>query len=526
VAGFPYTAERDAALAELRRCWNGELAERPAPRLNDAAPTDIETLRRFAYLRRGIEQRDLELLPGGRIGDGAHEMERFWRLQDTSEEPRLILSSRAGDSCVFQLQADGSWHGAWLEHEQGPAELIPLAEEKAPRPSGHDPRPSLLYITPVAPAETGNGVAMRASQVLRGLTETHRVSVLILPLYQNVKSAELPGWLTVRCAAIRWAPPSVPLDEAHVAPDDHAAWQDAWTDEIGRVYHDEPFDTIHLFRTSVLALAKRYLRRPDLQRATIQLDLDDIESRTQSRLAALYARHGREEQRAAEQRSRSARQLEAQLLTEWDRLFVCSEIDRLDLEQRLPSRRAEVVTLPNRVRLPAVPPPRPGSKPLTLLYVGTLGYFPNADGLIWFCREVLPRMREWSPIELRLFIVGSGALNDVRDLAHIPEVEIIGSVERLDEWYARADLVIVPLRAGGGTRIKLLEALAYQRPVVSTTLGAEGLDVRDGTHLLLGDRPAVFARHCLRLLQDPDLASQLAANGRALVEERYAITTD
>jgi glycosyltransferase involved in cell wall biosynthesis len=525
VAGFPYVAERDAALAELRRVWNGDLGRRPAPRLLDFKPTEIAGIRRFAYLRPGLEWRDLELLPGGRIGAGARELERFWRIDDEDNEPRLILSSRALDSSVLHLQADGSWHGAWLEHEQGPAELIPLAEDAPPRPKSDGPR--LLYITPVAPAETGNGVAMRAAQVLRHLTATYRVSLLILPLYQNVEVAAAPRWMSERCADIRWAWPPVPYDEAAVTPDEYSAWQDAWVDEIGRAYHDESFDTIHLFRTSVLALAQRYLKRPDLQRATIQLDLDDVESRTQRRLAGLYARYGHEADRnVAEQRSRVAFQIERQLLTEWDRLFVCSEMDRIELEQRLPNGRAEIVVLPNRVHLPAIPPSRADSGPLTILYVGTLGYFPNADGLSWFCREVLPRMREWSPLELRLFVVGSGALDDVRDLGHIPEVEIIGEVERLDEWYARADLVIVPLRAGGGTRIKLIEALAYQRPVVSTTLAAEGLDVQDGTHLLIGDRPAIFARQCLRLLEDRDLAARLAANGRALVEARYAIPTD
>jgi len=524
VSGFPFEVARDAALAELRTIWNGDLGRCRAPRLLDAAPTDVETIRRFAYHRRGIEWRELELLPGGQIGEGAHELERFWRIEDDGGDPRLIISGRERDTCVFHLQADGCWHGGWLEDEQGPADLIPLAQNEPLRQSDPDPRPSLLYITPVAPAETGNGVAMRAAQVLRSLTETHRVSVLILPLYPTVAAANPPEWLSERCVAVRCAPPTVPFDAVRAAPHENAAWQEAWADEIGRAYHHESFDTIHLFRAATIPLAKSYLKRPELQRANRQLDLDDVESRTQGRLAALFAFHGREAERAeAERRSSIALLIERQLLTEWDRLFVCSEFDRLELQQRLPKRRAELVVVPNRVRLPRTLPPRPHSTPLTLLYVGTLSYFPNADGLIWFCREVLPRMREWSSIEIRLLVVGSGPTDDVRDLAHIPEVEIVGEVDRLDEWYARADLVIVPLRAGGGTRIKLIEALAYQRPVVGTTLAAEGLDVRDGTHLLIGDRPAVFARHCLRLLEDRELAAKLASNGRVLIEDRYAI---
>ncbi|HEX7101364.1 MAG TPA: glycosyltransferase, partial [Nitrolancea sp.] len=343
----------------------------------------------------------------------------------------------------------------------------------------------------------------------------------------NVAAAHPPQWLSERCAAVRWAPPLGPFHDSSVAPHEHAAWQAAWIDEIGRTYDNEPFDSIHLFRAATIPLAANYLRRPDLQRAIVQIDLDDVESRTQSRLAALYGRYGLADERdEAERRSTVALHIEQQLLTGWDRIFVCSDIDRVELEQRLPQRRAEIVVLPNRVRLPQSSPPLPHSSTRTLLYVGTLSYFPNADALNWFCREVLPRIREWSPIALRLLVVGSGPTNDVQDLAHIPEVEIIGEVEQLGAWYARADVVIVPLRTGGGTRIKLIEALAYRRPVVSTTLAAEGLDVIDGTHLLIGDRPAVFARHCLRLLEDRDLAEQLATSGRALVEERYAITEE
>ena len=131
-------------------------------------------------------------------------------------------------------------------------------------------------------------------------------------------------------------------------------------------------------------------------------------------------------------------------------------------------------------------------------------------------------MREMSPLQVHLLVVGTGVTRDVLNLSHIPEVEVIGEVERIDSWYQRADLVIAPLRAGGGTRIKLIEALAYRLPVVSTTIGAEGLDMVDGKHLLIGDRPEVFARHCLRLLQDEPLAERLAAEGRRLVEDRYA----
>jgi glycosyltransferase involved in cell wall biosynthesis len=94
-------------------------------------------------------------------------------------------------------------------------------------------------------------------------------------------------------------------------------------------------------------------------------------------------------------------------------------------------------------------------------------------------------------------------------------------VADLEEAYARADVVVVPLRAGGGTRIKLLEAMAYGVPVISTTLGAEGIDIQSGTHAILVDNPFEFAASCLQLVQDAALRTRLAQNGKALVKAAY-----
>jgi glycosyltransferase involved in cell wall biosynthesis len=348
--------------------------------------------------------------------------------------------------------------------------------------------------------------------------------VLIVPLYPQGAATDLPDWMADRCEDVRWAGPTVEHNRDSIPEVDDERWLRAWIEEVARAYHGESFDTIHVFRLATLRYARSYLTRAAFQSARRQLDLDDIESRTQYRLAMLYARHNLEAEHAEAARlAQRAVESERQLLSSWDRIFICSEDDRAYLAGKIPNHRAEIVVLPNLVQLPDNPPPPRRTTPLTLLYVGTLGYFPNADGVIWFCREVLPVIRELSAIPIRLLIVGTGASDDVRDLAHIPEVEVVGEVERVDEWYRRADLVVVPLRAGGGTRIKLIEAFAHQRPVVSTSIAAEGLAVVDGKHLLIGDRPAVFARHCLRLLHDSAFADRLAENGRRLVEERYAL---
>lgn len=398
-----------------------------------------------------------------------------------------------------------------------------LDECEAVRPK-RDSIPRLLYISPVMPADGGNGLAMRSATVLRTLLRGYRVSLLIVPLYPPGPAHELPSWVRERCENVRW----VPAPNLNTAGYDGNALRQkrlaAWIEAVARAYPSGAFDVIHVFRTATLPFAERYLNRAGDRAAQWHLDLDDVESRVQERLARLYERHGRAaEQSGAEQRAAESARQEDDLLRAWDRVYVCSEQDWDYLQRRANRLRAEIVVLPNAVRLPADPPPSPRSGRLTILYLGTFGYFPNVDAAVWLCREILPVIREGIPGPVRLLLVGSGAPPEVQALDHIPEVEFIGEVPDVAPWYARSDLVVVPLRAGGGTRIKLLEALAYRRPVVSTSVGAEGLDLVNDEHLLLADRAQHFGQQCLRLLGDAELAVRLAESGRRCVEQRYSL---
>jgi glycosyltransferase involved in cell wall biosynthesis len=120
-------------------------------------------------------------------------------------------------------------------------------------------------------------------------------------------------------------------------------------------------------------------------------------------------------------------------------------------------------------------------------------------------------------------IAGFGDMRPLRPLIRIPEVRLIGAVPEVQPWMEEADAVVVPVRAGGGTRIKILEAFSFQRPVVSTSTGTEGIAARDGEHLLISDTPEKFAGQCLRLMSDPALGARLAANARRLVEDEYSM---
>ncbi|MDP6539214.1 MAG: glycosyltransferase family 4 protein [Planctomycetota bacterium] len=202
-------------------------------------------------------------------------------------------------------------------------------------------------------------------------------------------------------------------------------------------------------------------------------------------------------------------------------VLVCSETERQLVLARDPSLRVEVV--PNGAdcaRLVARPPDPsgPGGR---LCFVGDMAYAPNADGARWFIDEVLPLLR--GRVEgLSFTVVGKDPPPDLVECARRhPDVEVTGFVRDPAQRLARADLCVVPLRLGAGTRLKILEAFALGLPTVSTRLGAEGIDCVDGEDLVLADEPAEFADAVARLAADPDLRRSLGAAGRRTVEDRY-----
>jgi glycosyltransferase involved in cell wall biosynthesis len=147
-----------------------------------------------------------------------------------------------------------------------------------------------------------------------------------------------------------------------------------------------------------------------------------------------------------------------------------------------------------------------------LLFVGNMSYVPNIDAVTWLCRQVLPRLSG-----VTTAIVGRQPPPEVRALAS-ERVTVAADVADVTPWYSRTRIAVAPLFSGGGTRIKVLEAFAHQRPVVATTIGAEGLGLSgDGGPILVADEPSAFAAACRRLLGDPGMADDLARRGHEMV---------
>lgn len=164
-------------------------------------------------------------------------------------------------------------------------------------------------------------------------------------------------------------------------------------------------------------------------------------------------------------------------------------------------------------------PQHPASR-AHLVFTGSMDWLPNEDGMQYFVRDILPRVRQMEP-ETTLSIIGRSPTPAVRRLADDAGIHVTGSVEDVRPYVADGSVYVVPLRIGGGTRLKIFEAMSMGKAVVSTTIGAEGLPVTPGHHILIADEPQHFAEAVVQLIRDEDRRRRLEIEARKLVVERY-----
>jgi glycosyltransferase involved in cell wall biosynthesis len=203
-----------------------------------------------------------------------------------------------------------------------------------------------------------------------------------------------------------------------------------------------------------------------------------------------------------------------------DRLLTVSERDR-DLFRVL-ARQAHIAVVPNGVDLEGFAPSTSMRTKHSLLFLGMMNYHPNDDGVQFFLKEIFPAIRASIP-DVHLTIVGGEPSAAVRAAAS-PQITVTGLVPDVRPYLASAEVLIVPLRAGGGTRLKLLEAMAAGIPAVSTSIGCEGLGAVHDQHLLIADGAEAFARTVIRLLGDAGKRQRLAERARQFVMTRYGWT--
>jgi glycosyltransferase involved in cell wall biosynthesis len=217
---------------------------------------------------------------------------------------------------------------------------------------------------------------------------------------------------------------------------------------------------------------------------------------------------------------RKLRREELGIYRDADGVYLCSALDEQRLLDQVPGARTAVIPNAADVEFYQPRPTDPPSDGRTVVYFGLLSTVPNIDGVTHLVQDIWPRIAQAHP-DARCKIIGGRPPPSLLALAG-PRVVFTGFVSDLRPHLAAAAAVVVPLRQGGGTRLKIVEAMAMGKAIVSTTLGAEGIEAVPGRDLFIDDNPSAFADAVIRLLAEPELAKRIGQSARQLAVERYA----
>jgi len=372
----------------------------------------------------------------------------------------------------------------------------------------------ILFLSRWYPFPPDNGSKIRVHNLLQGLSERHAVT-----LVSFVSPGAAPAGTPVPGAAVS----DIKLCEYHeFRPDSPRAllgylsrtprslidtYQPTMATLIRQTCENSPYDLVIASETSMAAYQCSFAKTPAIFEG-VELGLfkpddgQELNSRGALRRRLTWAKH---------------RRYIARLVEKFRACTVVSEQERSLLSEIAPDYRP-VHVIPNCIYVNAHDGAAGGRVAGAMVFAGSLSYEPNHCAMRWFLTDIYPSIRAEVP-DATITITGDPG---ARPVPTGPGVTYTGVVPDVQRVIASSSVSVVPVRSGGGTRLKILESFALRTPVVSTSKGAEGLDVRTGEHLLIADTPGEFARAVIRLLLDPEHARGLAENGFRLVRERYS----
>jgi sugar transferase (PEP-CTERM/EpsH1 system associated) len=382
----------------------------------------------------------------------------------------------------------------------------------------------IAFVTVRVPYPENSGGRIRTFQLLRHVSQVHPVT-LVTALEGPAEAraaAELQEripQLTIR--AVQVPPRNTPARRLGRAltgvfdplPYTWAAFRHRrFTANLGRVLGDGAYNLLHCDHVQVAHAVLAVGSTPPRL-----LNAHNVDSLLIGRLAEVEGRAWR--RALIRWQAGKIRRAEERTYPAFDGCLAMSDVDRAHIERTAPG--LPVWTVPNGADTEQFSPVSAPPDPDVMVFTGAMDWQPNVDCVRWFARDILPLVRRQQP-QARLVVVGrepSPAL--IRELAGL-HVELTGTVEDVRPYVARAALFVVPLRVGSGTRLKILEAWAMAKPVLSTTLGAEGLPARDGENIVLADTAEELARRAVTLLRSPLEARGLGAAGRQVVEDGFS----
>jgi glycosyltransferase involved in cell wall biosynthesis len=389
----------------------------------------------------------------------------------------------------------------------------------------------ILFLTQVLPYPLHSGAKIRAYYVLRHLTQQHEVT--LVSFIRADDHRDHIAHLEHFCRTVY----TVPMRRS-LLRDARALLVAGLTrrpviivrDEIGemhatlrRLVKEDTFDVVHTDQTSMGQYAL-YARSqiPNLRsryRPKLLLDAHNALYRIPGRLAA----HERNplKRLLLRREARALARYEADLWKRFDHVVFVADQDREALQTQIPIDNLDFTTIPICVDPEKQSLIQRTQHPRTITHLGTMFWPPNVEGVLWFAYEVFPQVLAQVP-EARLVIIGKNPPEEIRALAlQNPNIQVTGYVANPTPYLAETAVFIVPLRSGGGMRVKIPDAWCWGVPVISTSIGAEGIDMQHGSNALIVDTPEDLAAEVVRVLQDPALGEQLRDNGRRWVEERY-----
>lgn len=398
----------------------------------------------------------------------------------------------------------------------------------------------ILFLTQVLPYPLDAGPKMRAYYTLRHLGVRHEMTLLSF-----VRDSDSPE-------ALEHLRSEIPCRALHTVPMARSLWRNVW--DLGRsLLSPTPFlisrdwDAAMAGKLAELVAAERFdvIHADQLWMAPYALYAQQLYADGQKPLTvldqhnALFQIPRRLAQHESNPLKRLFWQLEAFKMAryEWpicdqfDQVVWVSEEDRAAVaaqkaKERGTSDASETSQELDRVIPICVDPTRRTVIPRQadarrVTFLGGLHWPPNSQGVLWFVRQVWPQINQAVP-NAQLTLIGKGAPKALKAACRAyNNIELTGYVADIQPYLAETGAFIVPILAGGGMRVKILDAWCWGMPIVSTPLGAEGFHLKDGQNILLADTPQAFAQHVVRLLQEPSLGTQLAAGGREAIKRYY-----
>ena len=376
----------------------------------------------------------------------------------------------------------------------------------------------ILFLSPTVPYPLTDGGRIRVYNLLKQIAQDNEVTLLALETQptdaDSISHIQQYG-ITVHLVEHLHTLPRVSLSTLLNAflrrqPITVARYNvSIYRQKLQELLASESFDIVHyeMFHTA------QFHTESDLPSVLSQQNVDSaIWHRLTDETANIFYKFAYWTQQVAFQR------YERVLSPKFDAVTCTSEIDAAIFEKHCPKDIVKII--PNGVDVNHFTPDSESEDAAHLVYIGSMDWYPNEDAVSFFADEVLPIIRE-SVQNAKFTIVGGNPSENVQRLADRDGIVVTGRVPEIRPYFSAASVFVVPLRIGSGTRLKILEALAMGKAVVSTTVGAEGLALKNGEEIMIADEPNHFAEAVIRLLTDPALRKEVGVNGRLRVEQDY-----